>query len=331
MTTKNIHDVAALAGVSIATVSHVINKTRYVSEKTTNKVLYAMNELKYRPNHAARSLRSTKTSRVGLIIPVHPGDTSRSFFMTIAEGIEETLRPKGFHVIMSNSKENVKNEVEQLQLLDTHVTDGIILASTCEALDQLKPYLKDDHPCVLIDRVPEGYTNDFVRVNTYDVTIEAINGLKKRGYKKIGFVGSTHTVSTTRERMHAFQRATLDDPFSPNRIFLRDPTYEEGYNLAKHLLNSDVDVVFFSSNILATGVLHYLSTHQIQIPEQLALIVFDNTEWTRIHSPTITVIEQPAFQLGVEAATCFLNRIEHPDSKAMHIDINPTIIWRNSC
>ncbi|SEI13999.1 transcriptional regulator, LacI family [Halobacillus karajensis] len=330
MSNIKIKDVAELAGVSTATVSHVINKTRYVSEKTADRVLHAMQQLNYRPNHAARSLRSTKTYTIGFIMPVHKEDTSKSFFMSIAEGIEETLKKYGYHVIVSNSKEDLELEMEQLQLLNDQITDGIILATTCNDFHKLKDVLMEDHPLVLIDRVPNGYAGDSVSIDSYEGTIQAIKHLKNRGYRRIGYAGADLSISTATKRLDGFRHIQQEVPNLEDMIFIGKPTYKSGYKMAPQIIQHGLDAVFIANNVLATGIVHYLAEHGISIPEEIGIVTFDNFEWTQIVSPSLTVVDQPAYEMGVEAANLILDRIHSIGKKPVQTVLQPTLIKRNS-
>ncbi|GAB3055866.1 LacI family DNA-binding transcriptional regulator [Virgibacillus ainsalahensis] len=330
MSQPKIKDVALAAGVSTATVSHVINKTRYVSEETTVRVLEVMKQLNYRPNHAARSLRSTKTYTIGFIIPVRKEDTSKAFFMSIAEGIEETLRKYGYHVIISNSKEDLKHEIEQLQLLNDQITDGIILASTCNEFQKLKEYIIKDHPIVLIDRIPAGNECDSVSIDSYQGVLDAMKYLKRKGYKRIGYAGADLSISTAKQRLAAYRDAQQNEPNVEEIIFIGEPTYESGYKLANQMVLYDLDAVFVANNEVATGIIYYLRENNISVPEEIAVIAFDNFEWTKIVSPPLTVVDQPAYEMGIEAANMILDRIQSPDKKVKQTVLQPVLTERES-
>lgn len=325
-----IKDVAKVANVSTATVSHVINKTRFVSDETTNRVLKAMRQLNYRPNHAARSLRSSKTYTIGFIIPVRKEDTSKAFFMAIAEGIEETLRERGYHVIISNSKEDFEHEKEQLQLLNDQITDGIILASTCNEFNKLEEYIIKDHPIVLIDRIPKGYDGDFVSIDSYKGSVDAVNYLKDKGYRRIGYAGADLSISTAVARLNGYLDAQQEESNIEDIIFIGEPTYKAGYEMASSFIEQSIDAVLVGNNEVATGIIHYLTENEVSIPETIAVISFDNFEWTKIVSPSLTVIEQPAFEMGIEAANIILDRIDSPDKEATQNILQPTLIKRKS-
>lgn len=330
MPTIKIKDVASVAGVSTATVSHVINKTRYVSEQTTKQVEKAMEQLNYRPNHAARSLRSTKTYTIGFIIPVHKEDTSKSFFMSIAEGIEETLRKSGYHVIISNSKEDFEHEIEQLKLLNPQITDGIILASACNEFKELYHHIIENHPIVLIDRIPNGYNGDSVSIDSYGGTVNAIKHLKDKGYRRIGYAGADLSISTAQSRLKGYYDVQQGESNVEDMVFIGKPTYEAGFQMAPQFIQRGLDAIFVANNVLATGIMHYLIEHRISIPEEIALITYDNFEWTRIVSPPLTVMEQPAYEMGVNAANLILDRLQSPDTAVTQTILQPTLIQRKS-
>lgn len=330
MTQPTIKNVALAARVSTATVSHVINKTRYVSDATTERVLKAMDELNYRPNHAARSLRSSKTYTIGFIIPVRKEDTSKSFFMSIAEGIEETLRKHGYHLIISNSKEDLNKEVEQLQLLDNQITDGLILASTHQTFSEINKHIPKDHPFVLIDRIPSDSKSDCVFIDSYQGVHNAITYLKEKGYQRIGYAGADLHVSTAQQRLEAYRDVQEDEPHIDEMIFIGEPTFESGYELGNQLVKQDLDALFIANNEVATGLIYYFREHNIAIPDDIAVIVFDNFEWTRIVSPPLTVVDQPAYEMGIEAAHQILNRISSPTKEIEHTVLQPRLIERNS-
>lgn len=330
MTQPTIKNVALAAGVSTATVSHVINKTRYVSDETTQRVLQTMAELNYHPNHAARSLRSSKTYTIGFIIPVRKEDTSKSFFMSIAEGIEETLRKQGYHLIISNSKEDLDKEIEQLKLLNNQITDGVILAPTHNKFDEIQKYIPKNHPIVLIDRVPLDSKSSGVFIDSYQGVYDSIEYLREKGYQRIGYVSANLHISTARQRLEAYRDVQINESNLEDTIFIGEPTFESGYTLAERLVSHDLDAVFIANNEIATGIISYFREKNISIPEDIAIIVFDNFEWTRIVSPPLTVVEQPAYEMGIEAAHKILARIQTPSKKIEHTILQPRLIHRES-
>ncbi|WP_017473614.1 LacI family DNA-binding transcriptional regulator [Amphibacillus jilinensis] len=346
-----IKDVAEKAEVSTATVSHVINGNKYVSEKIKNKVNTVLRELNYQPNSAARSLRSTKTNTIGLIIPINSEDTSKSFFMSIAEGIEEKLKSKGYNLILSNSKEDSEQELNLIKMFKTKV-DGLILAPTNENFKAINETIDHNFQTVMIDRLPVGYKGDYVLVDNFQGTYEGINELIKSGFKKIGFLSSGLGVNTSsdkfevnkersnnrmyinpnNERFQAYKVALSDNKlnFNPNYVLFGESSFQSGYDLAKQLISKGVDAIFIANNIMAMGSVKFIQEQKLIIPDGIGMIGYDNYDWTEIISPPLSAIKQPAFEIGVQASELMLNRIQNPTAGFQHIKLKTENLKRSS-
>lgn len=329
----SIKDVALKAGVSTATVSHVINKTRYVAEDTKLRVVNAMKELDYRPNHVARSLRSQKSKTVGLLVPVLENDTSNSFFMSVAQGIQSVLKEDGYNLILCNSNESVEDEKEQIRVLNAHQVDGIIIATTAKDLSYLKELFHPEFPVVFIDRRPEGYEGDCVVANGYKGTYEAVELLIQKGHKNIGFITSILDVSSTVQRLEGYKQALIDYKLDINPKFIKEGVskFESGYELTQELIDQgSVTAIFVSNNVMTMGVFKFLREHKYKIPEDIALIGFDDYEWAKVTTPTLTMIRQPSIELGKKAAKILLDRIQLPSREYKEYKLPTEIISRES-
>ncbi|MBW5445558.1 LacI family DNA-binding transcriptional regulator [Cohnella sp. CFH 77786] len=332
----DIKQVAERAGVSIATVSHVINHTRFVSESTKNKVHRAMEELDYQPNSLARSLRNQKTKTIGLIVPILPSDTSNFFFMTIAQGIQKALKRHGYQVLMSNnSTEELEEEKEQIRLFNSKQIDGLIIASIADEVSYLKDTVRSHYPVVFIDRKPIGYNGDFVLADGFGGSLQAVQTLIERGHRRIGFITGGLGISTSNERLNGYRQALAEHgiAFDPSLVKVAHSNYESGYESAKELLaQNEITALFVANNVLTMGAVGYLQERQIRIPEELAVIGFDDYDWTKITTPPLTVIRQPSFEIGEKAAEVMLKRIENPDQADFHEYRLPTmLVMRGSC
>jgi LacI family transcriptional regulator len=332
----DIKQVAERAGVSIATVSHVINNTRYVTDGTKNKVHRAMEELDYQPNSVARSLRNQKTKTIGLIVPILPSDTSNFFFMTVAQGIQKTLKQYGYQVLMTNnSTEELEEEKEQIRLFSSKLIDGLIIASIADEVGYLKDTVRSNYPVVFIDRKPIGYHGDFVLADGFGGTLEAVQTLLERGHKRIGFITGGLGISTSNERLNGYKKALADYgiAFDPSLVKVADSNYESGYESARELLGeNDIDALFVANNVLTMGAVGYLQESRISIPEKLAVIGFDDYDWTKITTPPLTVIRQPSFEIGEKAAEVMIKRIESPDQADFReYRLPTTLVMRGSC
>ncbi|MBH0168335.1 LacI family DNA-binding transcriptional regulator [Fictibacillus sp. 18YEL24] len=331
----NMKEVALKANVSTATVSHVINETRYVAEETKQKVFQAMKELNYRPNPVARNLRSRKSNIIGLIIPVQSDDTSNFFFMSIAHGIGSILKVHGYQLIVSNTNEELEMEREQIIMFNDQFIDGLIMAPTSQSHEFLHQELKGDYPVVFIDRKPEGYNRgDFILSDGKKGTYDAIKLLLSKGHKRIGFVTGPLGISTSDERLEGYKLALLEHGIPLDNSLIKEavPTLENGYNLTKELLSSsDVSAVLAANNVMTMGVVKCLQDHKKVIPNDVAVIGFDDYEWAKITTPSLTMIKQPSFELGVKAAEAILRRIEEPDADFIEMRLQTEIMQRESC
>ncbi|MBW7476335.1 LacI family transcriptional regulator [Paenibacillus oenotherae] len=330
----DIKKVAEAAGVSIATVSHVINSTRFVSEETKNKVKRAMKELDYQPNSVARSLRSQKTNTIGLIVPILPSDTSNFFFMTIAQGIQAELKAHGYHLLLStNTTETVEDEIEQVRLLSSKRIDGLIIAPISEEIGYLNG-MAAGFPVVFIDRRAKGFTADCVLADGYGGAYNAVKTLIDKGHRAIGMITGGLGITTSDERFRGYRQALQDHgiPFDSSMVKIERSNFESGYASARQLLSEhEPSALFIANNVLTMGAMRYIQEQRIPVPGKLAVIGFDDYDWTQITSPPLTVIRQPSYELGERAARVLLDRIEHPDAEAKEYRLDTSLILRGSC
>jgi LacI family transcriptional regulator len=333
----SIKDVAKLANVSTATVSHVINGTRFVSEETKRRVYAAMDELSYRPNSIARSLRSKKTNIVGLLVPILPEDTSNFFFMSVAQGIQSVLMENGYHLILGNSKEDLQTEIEQIKVFDSEQIDGLIMAPTFEDHSYLHECLTGNYPVVFIDRKPKDYVGDCILADGAKGTDEAVSLLIEKGHRQIGFITGSLGITSTDSRLEGYRNALTRHGLEIDESLIKIAessysSFDTGYHLARELIEQGrITAMFVANNVMTMGALHYLQEHQIRIPEDIALIGFDDYEWARITRPALTMVKQPSYELGEEAAKQLLKRIREPEGEPVEIYLPTSLTIRASC
>lgn len=332
----NIKDVAKKANVSTATVSNVMNSSRFVKEETRVRVLQAMEELNYTPSAVAKSLKGKDTKIIGLIIPILPNDTSADFFLSLSNGVESVLNKVGYKLVISNSGENINNELEQINMFNTQFIeyiDGLIIAPTSN-LGNESSEVFNRYPAVYVDRKPNSLKKvDTVYSNNYSVTYEAIEMMVKKNKKKIAFFSGPIDVSSTIERFDAYKDVLRRYQIALNEdlIFVGESSFEEGYQMAKELFSSKkVDGIIAVNNVIAMGVYKVLKEKNIQIPEEVSFIAYDDFNWMELTEPSITTIRQPSFEMGQTAARLLLERLEDHTKEAEEICIESTIILRNS-
>lgn len=332
----NIKDVANAAQVSTATVSHVINGTRFVAEETRKRVLQAMKELQYTPNSVARNLRNKKSGIIGLMVPMQPRDSSNYFFMSVAQGIESVLMENGYNLILSNTKESVQVEAEQLRLFQAQQIDGLILAPAPAAHTFLEDSGGIGFPVVCVDRRPAGFAGDCVLADGTEGARKATGLLIARGHSKIGFLSPMAGISSTDDRLQGYRQALEEAgiPFREELVASLEPGgsgFECGGAQARILYEDrSITALFAGDNQMAMGALHYFQENAIAIPGQVALVGFDDYDWSRITKPALTVVKQPSFELGKAAARMLLARIADPAKERELLRLPTGLIIRDS-
>lgn len=326
----SIKDVAKHANVSTATVSHVINGTRFVSEETKRKVHQAMDDLNFRINSVARSLRSRKSRVIAFLAPILASETSNFFFMSVAAGIQSVLKPNNYHLVLSDSHEEENFETDEIRMLGSQMIDGLIMAPSGREVDYER--LFGDYPVIYLDRVPNNCKRDSVVVDNKTVSKEAVQLLIGKGHKRIAYISGPHTLTTTEERYAGYLEALSEAGITNDQALMciGEVSLNSGYKAAEALMKQEPSAIFVTDNVMAMGVMFYLQEKKITVPDQIAVVAFDEFQWTRITSPPLTVIEQPSFELGVKAAEVMLERIDNATAPLQEHRLTANLIVRQS-
>ena len=304
-----IKDVAKLADVSTATVSRVINNDARISETTRAHVLDVIEKLNYKVNSIARSLKSNRTFTVGFLAP----EIANDFFMTVAQGVENSLRGHGYNMIICNSNESADEEVERLELLMEKCVDGVIIAPSTANGEHLKILSHAGLPTVLVDRLADGFDCDAVLVDNATGTYKAIHHLLKRGKSDFGFIGGDMSLTPFRERYEGFTQALAEFGIEvdPSHVRLGDFHVDSGYRMMKELmeLKRPPASVFISNYFLHIGATRYVVQHRNRIPPELFIASFDDMELSDVTGHPGLTIAQPVLQIGSRAADLLMERI----------------------
>ncbi len=324
-------DVAVRAGVSKTTVSHVINSTRFVEEETKQRVLRAIAALGFRPSTVARSLTTNRTQTVGVIV----SDVSNPFFAEVLHGIEDALLPENYSLVMCNTAETLEREAHYLDLLLRQRVDGIIAAATSQKWDILSEFGLHQVPVVFLDRVFEGLQGPFVGVDNRRGAYQGTCHLIERGYRRIGILAGFQRLSTMRERVAGFRQALQehDIPLPEEWVVTSLLSVEGGWEAMRHMLTlSDPPAaVFLNNNLLSLGALSALKEIGLRCPQDVALIGFDDHPWAAVSDPPLTVVRQPAQQLGRVAAKMLLNIIMGKPVAESQVLLDCELVIRQSC
>ncbi|MEY8388892.1 LacI family DNA-binding transcriptional regulator [Oscillospiraceae bacterium 38-13] len=311
-----ISDVARLAGVSTATVSHTINNTRYVSGDTKNKVYQAISQLGYTPDASARSFRTGKKKTIGFIVP----DISNKFFGTIIESAENCLSAHGYHLIIANTKENMDREETNLRLLTAGLVDGLLIASTMGDFRRLDSLLPAGFPVVLVDRTFEEQKFPSVSVSNFQAIYRSVCRLAARGRKRVGIIGGLPRLSTTQERVAAYQAAAADCGLAAPEGLIRygDSMEDSAPPCLDALLEQGCDAILVCQGLMAEVSIAYLREKGIRPGQDLELVSFVdyNTRANAFYYHQVDRIIQPVEDLGRAAGEQILLRVQRPDAPA---------------
>jgi len=325
-----IKEVAKLAGVSTTTVSYVINKSRFVSEQTRAKVLKAIEELDYRPNIVARSLRERKTGTVGLIIC----DLRNPFFSEVLQGIETYLGKKKYSLIVTNTDYDNDKERESIDMFYSKQVDGVIVVPGENTNKHVKFLTERNIPVVLLDRKLQNLNVDVVLVNNIEGSKQLTEHLMSLGHKRIGVIAGPLNSTTGKERLEGYLKALKAHsmPEDNDLIKIGDFKKQSGYLLTLELISLAVPptVIFACNNLLGLGVMQALKEKKIRIPEEIGLAIFDDLPWFNYVSPSLTGVAQPSFQLGETAGRLLFEQMRKRRKKPKEVVLDVQLKIRQS-
>lgn len=328
-TNITIHRVAELAGVSTATVSRVINGSEGVSDELKEKVKKIIQQTGYRPNRAARLLRAGKVRKVGVLF----ADIRNPFFTSVLAGIEGALQRADYVLILGNTNDDAKVEQMHLQAFMEEGVSGIIFASQALTVSQYQSFLEFGIPMLLIDRVPEGLKVDSVSIDNFESARRATHHLLTLGHKNIAYIGGPERISTARLRREGFQKACGEGGIDSQSIFLGNFRQDGGYQAMEQCLTASKKstAVLVGNNLMTLGALEAIHKHNLSIPNEIALVGFDDMPWATSLQPPLTVIAQPTYELGSIAARLLLDRIQNPENPIQQVFLATQLIVRKSC
>jgi len=326
-----MRDVAERAGVSKATVSHIINNTRFVEDVTKERVLEAIAELGYRPNAVARSLTTNRTGTVGAIV----SDSSNYFFAEVLHGIEDVLRPEKRALIVCNTAEILETEAHYLDILMRQRVDGIVAAATSRHWDELTEVETRQIPVVFVDRMFDYLDGSFVGVDNRKGAYMGTTHIIGCGHRQIGILAGFQRLSTMRERLDGFRQALSEFEVPlPKEWVLTSPLSVEGGRQAMRKLLTLPErptAVFINNNLLTLGALLALKELGLHCPEDVGLVGFDDHPWAAVSDPPLTVVRQPAEKLGRVAAQMLLKLIHGQEVSEPGVIMNCDLVVRESC
>jgi LacI family transcriptional regulator len=326
-----IREVAEHAKVSVSTVSHVINRTRFVDPETQERVRRSIKTLGYRPNLLARSLRRRETRTIGLLVP----DNANPFFAEFARVIEDAGFAEGYSVILCNSDRSETKEETYIDVLLAKQVDGLIVISSTDRVDLLQRVLDVGVPMVVVDRNLTGLSVSQVLVGNEQGGYLAGQYLVGLGHRRIGCIGGPSDGNPSWGRVLGFRRALAEAGLSlpPAAIVPGDFRYSGGEAGMHTLLgrNLGLTAVFATNDLMAIGAMFRLRRAGLRVPEDISVIGFDNILQASTMLPPLTTIEQPVNDLGQATARLLLDQILKRTTEPACLTIPTSLVVRESC
>jgi LacI family transcriptional regulator len=305
-----IYDVGNRAGVSVATVSSVINNSSYVSPELRKRVEAAIRELNYSPNLLARGLARQKTLTLGVLVP----DIANFFFPELVRGVEDKAKEAGYTIILGSSDNQVAKEEVYLRLFLSQRVDGIVLVKAPGEMSSAleKTFRKDGPPVVLLDREDATLVADTVVADDFGGGLLATQHLLDLGHRRIGIIRGISGASTTQQRFRGYEAALQERNVKLNPDLVADGDYgiESGYAAGMALLRQQPTAIFVTNYMMTIGLLRAVEEQKLACPKDISLVSYDDFVWNDFFSPRLTCVAQPKYMLGFKAAETLISRIQ---------------------
>ncbi len=329
---SNIIDVAKLAGVSVATVSRVINGNQKVKPDTEKRVNEAIKTLGYKPNLQARNLRRLDTGVIMVMLPF----LTNPFYSRILMGISDEAMKVNYHVLICQTKNNKKYEEEFLNMLLEKKVDGAILLTTQNSEKKVIK-LSKSYPIIQCCEYLQDYNIPHVSINNYQAAKDVMRYLIDSGHSRIAMISSKNKEISTQERVKAYRDELEAAGIQYNEEYFQEADEEYSFNSAQICADKLLDLperptaIFCISDVMALSVVRVAELRRIKVPEELSVVGFDNVEYSTMFNPTITTIDQPCYKMGKKAMQMMYSLINDPENlDEMRVFLKHNLIVRES-
>ena len=310
-----IKDIARALGISTSTVSRALRDSYEISPETKQMVLDCAEKLNYRPNPIALSLKERRSRSIGVVVC----EIANNFFSQVINGIESIAYDRGYNVIISQSRESYDREVIDLQYLSSRSVDGLLISLSTETndLSHLKNLHEKGLPIVFFDRITEEINTHKVIVDNFRGAYDATEHLIRNGHKRIAALTNSEFLSITHERLAGYKEALIRNGMEVKdhliqHCFYGGMIFEEIEDAVNKLFTQrhKPDAIFATSDKLTTGCLKTLKRRGLRVPDDISLVGFSNTDIAELIDPPLTLVRQPAFEMGKDATELLLQVIE---------------------
>lgn len=326
-----IRDVAKRAGVSTATVSHVLNGTRFVSDETRLAVTEAIHALSYHPSAIARSLSLRRTYTIGMVA----SHTTSVFFGEMSRGVIDAISPQGYKLLLCSTEDDPVLVEEYLRILLGRTVDGFLTAAVSQNATTLRLLATANVPVVFVDLTFAGMLGPFVGVDNTGGMHLAVSHLVRHGHRRIGLLAGPADMSSMHERLSGYRRALGDHgiPFDERLVRFCKLTVAAGCAAAVDLLRDmplPVALIGNDNNMLL-GIMRALAELDLRCPDDVAVLGFDEHPWASVMTPPITVVRQPSYEIGRVAGVMLIKMLAGEPVDVACTRLQPELIVRESC
>ncbi len=326
-----IHDISKALGIDSSTVSRALNNSPRVSNTTKAKIIAKAEELGYQRNSLASNLRTNKTHTIGVVVP----RISRNFFSTVISGIEETAYEKGYNVLICQSLESLEREKKIINTLVSNRVDGLLISISMQttSFQHFKPFSDYGAPIVFYDRPCnfEHCTN--VTIDDFEASFKATEHLILNGCKHIAHFGGPQAITLYQNRKKGYIAALKKHGlvFEDALCFENQLSAKDGAAMAKTILKMDkVDGIYSANDTAAISALRYLKNNGVAVPEDIAIVGFNNDPISAVIEPALTTINQPDFEMGKQATTRLIAHIENKNGPTNSVILSSELLVRDS-
>ena len=327
-----MRDVARQAGVSIKTVSRVVNDQGEIADTTRQRVLEAIEDLGYRPSRVARALVTQRTNTIGLVV----GDITNPFFPEIARGVQDAAQSADYNVFLCNTDGNPQQERSTLESLADHGVDGIIVYPSYESIKNLTTFAAHYRPLVVVNYPFDHSDVALIMVDNRKGARLAVDHFVNKGHANIGMLTGIQSSSLDKvRRIQGFKDAlcahnlpVVEDWIVPGT----DPTFESGYKTTQNLLQEhpQITAIFAYNDLLALGAIRACNDMGLNVPNDCAIIGFDNIQWAATSTPKLTTVRVDKYELGRRSMNRILEMLEQPDAVFPKISLDVELVVRES-
>jgi DNA-binding LacI/PurR family transcriptional regulator len=328
----NMKDIAKIAGVSLGTVSHVLNNSARVREPVRKRVLEAVQAAGYQPSQLARGLRRDKTNMIGMIIP----DITNPFFPAVVRGAEDVAFSNGFRLILCNTDNDHSKEMVHLNELRTFLPAGLIVipSNFSDLTAQAESYRQAGTGVVCIDRLPKNWSGDSVTADNEAGAYSASRWLLQMGHRRLATITGPLHLTNAQDRLDGFKRALKEVGLDLAPEYVQETTFDRQGGYSKTLLLLRLiprpTAIFAGNDMIALGALLAVRDAGLQCPQDISIMGFDDLDLAELTNPSLSSVSQSGYQLGTTAARILLDRIERDAGPAKHVILKTSLKLRDS-